>query len=108
MGPPQPQEKEQYAVRSSRSQYNGSRGTVAGNDRYTVPAQLAQAGTWALGVHNSQESNTVINLPVPYLIPLEGFSTVTKTMPRNQFCGTFTVGKGVVIPWLATVLIDNA
>lgn len=49
MGPPQPQEKEQYAVRSSRSQYNGSRGTVAGNDRYTVPAQLAQTGTWALG-----------------------------------------------------------
>jgi hypothetical protein len=32
----------------------------------------------------SQESNTVINLPVPYLIPLEGFSAVTKTMPRNN------------------------
>lgn len=63
-------------------------------------------GPW--GVHTSHESNTVINLPVPYLIPLEGFSTVTKTMPRNQFCGTFTVGKGAVIPWLATVLIDNA
>lgn len=38
MGPPQPQEKEQHAVRSSRSQYNGSCGTEAGNDRYTVPA----------------------------------------------------------------------
>jgi hypothetical protein len=45
MGPPQPREKEQHAVRSSRSQYNGSWNKEAENGKYTVPAQLAKAGT---------------------------------------------------------------
>jgi hypothetical protein len=72
------------------------------------PPNLRRQVPRSWGVHGSQESNTVINLPVPYLIPLEGFSTVTKTIPRNQYCGTFTVGKGAVFPCLATVLIANA